>query len=435
METKSIFRTGVLGVQMMFVAFGSLVLVPVLTGLDPSIALFTSGIGTLIFHLLTRSKVPVYLASSFAFIAPIGVCLNQFGAAATFGALAFVGLVYILLSFLARIGGHALIHKILPPIVTGPVIMVIGLQLAPVAVNMARGLTGDGSAVILPSVYAVPISLITFTTVVIVVRWGGKFFGLIPVLSGIFVGYLAALVFELVSPADVTVINFKMIADANWFTFPWIDAYRSGTYAFPTFNPGAILYMLPVAIAPAIEHIGDVLAISSVTGKDYLDDPGLERTLLGDGVATTVASLLGGPPNTTYSEVTGAVALTRAFNPIYMKIAAVTAILLAFSGKLGAFIHSIPTSVMGGVLIVLFGMIAAVGIGSLVRAATDMNDSRNLIIVSVILVLGLGGMSISVGNFTMGGVGLAGMVGLLLNLLLPPSKVKAVPASKENSDG
>lgn len=415
-------KTVVLGIQMLFVAFGALVLVPLLTGLDPSIALFTSGIGTLIFHLITRRKVPIYLASSFAFIAPIQFSITHYGIGSTFGALAAVGGVYLLLALVAKLEGHAAIHKILPPIVTGPVIMTIGLKLAPVAVCMAQGKTSDGSVELMPYSYAMILSAVSVLTVIAVVVKGGKFFSLIPVLCGIVAGYLATLVLCLFAPDGVVLVNFAAIADAAWFSVPWRHAIEAGTYELPVFNLEAILFMLPVAIAPAIEHIGDVLAISSVTGKDFLEDPGIERTLAGDGVATTVAALLGGPPNTTYSEVTGAVALTKAFNPVYMIIAAVTAIVLAFVGKLGAVLQTIPGPVMGGILIVLFGMIAAVGIGSLIRARTDLNDSRNLIIISVILVLGIGGMEVSIGHFTFGGIGLAGLVGIVLNMVLPRRK-------------
>lgn len=415
-------KTLVLGVQMLFVAFGALVLVPLLTGLDPSIALFTSGVGTLVFHLITRMKVPVYLASSFAFIAPIQFCVKQYGIGSTLGALAAVGGVYLILSLIAKLEGHAAIHKFLPPIVTGPVIMTIGLKLAPVAVFMAQGKTGDGSFVLMPYMYAMIISFVSVVTVIFVVIKGGKFFSLIPVLSGIVAGYLATLVLSLFAPEGVTLIDFSAITNASWLSNPWTNAIAAGKYEFPVFNIEAILFMLPVAIAPAIEHIGDILAISSVTRKDFLENPGIDKTLAGDGIATTIAALLGGPPNTTYSEVTGAIALTKAFNPIYMVIAAVTAIVLAFVGKLGAVLQTIPGPVMGGILIVLFGMIAAVGIGSLVRAKTDLNNPRNLIIVSVILVLGIGGMEVSFCDFTFGGIGLAGLVGIILNMILPKWK-------------
>lgn len=410
MEEKFTYKHLLLGVQMLFVAFGSLVLVPLLTGLDPSIALFTAGIGTLIFQFITKRKVPVFLASSFAFIAPIQMGIKQFGIAQTLGGLVAAGLVYILFSLIVKIGGVEMIHKILPPIVTGPIIMVIGLKLAPIAVNMAKSFDGSGQF----NSKAMIISFITLMTAIIVVAFGKKVLSLIPVLSGITVGYIVSLF--------LGVVSFQPIIQAKWFSIPWKEAINSGAYAFPEFNLIAILFILPVAIAPAIEHIGDILAISSVTGKDFTDDPGLHRTLLGDGVATTVASFLGGPPNTTYSEVTGAVALTKSFNPIYMTIAAITAIIIAFIGKLGAILKTIPVPVMGGIMILLFGMIAAVGIGSLVKNKVDMNLPRNLIIISVILVVGIGNMTLTIAAVNLESIGLAGIVGIFLNLILPGEK-------------
>ncbi|WP_022850776.1 uracil-xanthine permease family protein [Limisalsivibrio acetivorans] len=410
MQEAQGFKKLILGVQMLFVAFGALVLVPLLTGLDPSIALFTAGIGTLIFQVITKNTVPVFLASSFAFIAPIQYSIKNFGYGETFGALAFAGLSYILFSFLAKQGGVKAIEKYLPPIVTGPVIMVIGLTLAPVAVNMAKSFDGSGNL----DQKAVIISAVSLITAILVVTYGKKLFSLIPILTGIVAGYLLSLV--------MGVVSFDPIANASWFALPWVEAAKSGSFEFPIFDLAAILYILPVAIAPAIEHVGDVLAISSATGKDYLKQPGLHRTLLGDGIATSAAGLLGGPPNTTYSEVTGAVALTKAFNPVYMRIAAVTAIILAFFGKLGAVLKTIPVPVMGGIMILLFGMIAAIGVGSLVRAKVDMSHPRNLVIASVVLVTGIGNLTLSVGDFALGGIGLAGVIGVVLNLILPKEK-------------
>ena len=397
----------ILGVQMLFVAFGALVLVPLLTGLDPSIALFTAGAGTLLFHALTGGKVPIFLASSFAFIAPISFAMKQFGPGATFGALFCAGLVYLLFSLMARIGGRDMLNRYLPPIVTGPVIMVIGLKLAPVAVGMTRSFNGSGVA----DGKALFIAACSLLTAVAAVMYGKKWLSLIPILCGIIVGYLVSLV--------MGVVDFTLVKEAAWLGSPWTAALKNGSFAWPRFDLAAILYMLPVALAPAIEHVGDILAISSVTGRDYLKSPGLHRTLLGDGLATSLAGLLGGPPNTTYSEVTGAVALTKAYDPALMRIAAVAAMILAFAGKLGAVLRTIPAPVMGGIMLLLFGMIAAIGVNSLVRAKVDMSRSRNLVIASVILTTGIGDMTISLGHFFLGGIGLAGMVGVLLNLILP----------------
>ncbi|NCD21383.1 MAG: uracil-xanthine permease [Spartobacteria bacterium] len=406
MDSMTPGRKLVLGIQMLFVAFGALVLVPLLTGLDPSIALFTAGAGTLLFHALTGGAVPIFLASSFAFIAPIQFAMKQFGPGATAGALFCAGLVYLVFSAMARVGGRELLNRYLPPIVTGPVIMVIGLKLAPVAVGMTRSFDGGT-----PDGRAVFIAACALLTAVAAVMYGKKLLSLIPVLCGIVVGYLVALA--------MGVVDFTPVREAAWFQIPWTAALAKGTFAKPVFDVAAILYMLPVALAPAIEHVGDVLAISSVTGKDYLKSPGLHRTLLGDGLATSLAGLLGGPPNTTYSEVTGAVALTKATDPGLMRIAAVAAMILAFAGKLGAVLRTIPAPVMGGIMLLLFGMIAAIGVNSLVKARVDMSRSRNLVIASVILTAGIGDMTFSCGRFCLGGIGLAGLVGVLLNLLLP----------------
>lgn len=406
----SFIKTITLGVQMLFVAFGALVLVPLLTGLDPSIALFTAGAGTLLFQIITKRKVPVFLASSFAFIAPIKYGMDHFGVGATLGGLACAGFAYIIFSVLVKIGGIDAIERFLPPIVTGPVIMVIGLNLAPVAVNMAKSFDGSGNY----NGQAMLIAFISLLTAILTVTYGKKMLSLIPVLMGIFVGYIVSLM--------MGVVSFKPIADAAWFSVPWVEAIQNGRYAMPVFDISAILYIVPVAIAPAIEHVGDILAISNTTGKDYLKDPGLHKTLLGDGLATSLASLLGGPPNTTYSEVTGAVALTKAFNPLYMTIASVTAIVLAFVGKLGAVLKTIPVPVMGGIMILLFGMIAAIGVGTIVRGKVDFSKPRNLIIASVVLVSGIGNLSFTFGEVTLGGIGLAGIVGVVLNIILPREK-------------
>ena len=400
-------RQTILGVQMLFVAFGALVLVPLLTGLDPSIALFTAGAGTLLFHFITGGKVPIFLASSFAFIAPISFAMKQFGPGATAGALFCAGLVYLLFSGMALVGGREMLNRYLPPIVTGPVIMVIGLKLAPVAVGMTRSFTSGGPV----EGKAMVLAACSLLTAVAAVMFGKKLLSLIPILCGIVAGYLVSLA--------MGVVDFTSVKEAAWFQIPWTLAMEKGSFARPVFDVAAILYMLPVALAPAIEHVGDILAISSVTGKDYLKDPGLHRTLLGDGLATSLAGILGGPPNTTYSEVTGAVALTKAYDPVLMRIAAVAAILLAFVGKLGAILLTIPAPVMGGIMLLLFGMIAAIGVDSLVKSRVDMSRSRNLVIASVILTAGIGDMTVTCGRFCLGGIGFAGLVGVVLNLILP----------------
>ncbi|MCK5312947.1 MAG: uracil-xanthine permease [Desulfobacteraceae bacterium] len=399
-------KDGFLGAQMLFVAFGALVLVPILTGLDPNVALFTAGVGTLIFQIITKGKVPIFLASSFAFLPPIMYGVAKWGIPQTMCGLAAAGVVYIVLSFIVRWRGSEIIKKILPPVVTGPVIMVIGLILAPVAVNMAMGKTGDGSFVLFPEKTALVIGLAALVTTVLVSILGKGVMKLIPILCGIVVGYIIALFYG--------IVDFSAIAKAPWFALP--------NFVFPEWNFQAVLYILPIAIAPAIEHFGDVVAISGVTGKDYLKDPGIKNTMLGDGIATTFASCLGGPPNTTYSEVTGAVALTKAFNPAIMTWAAITAVLLAFVGKLGAILQTIPSPVMGGIMLLLFGAIMVIGLNTLVKSKEDLMEARNLTIVALILIFGIGGMSFSAGDFALQGIGLAGVLGVLLNLLLPGKK-------------
>ena len=397
------FRDCLLGAQMLFVAFGSLVLVPLLTGLNSNVALFTAGVGTLIFQICTRGKVPIFLASSFAFIAPIIYGAQTWGMAQTLGGLFCSGLVYVLLSLLIRWRGMGIILRLLPPIVTGPVIVVIGLVLAPVAVNMALGKSGDGAQQIVPENTAMIISMASLAATVLVSLLGRGFLRLVPILCGIAVGFAASLA--------LGVGGWEKVLAAPWLAVP--------AFTFPEFSLEPILFIIPITLAPAIEHFGDVIAISSVTGKDYLKDPGIKNTMLGDGIATMAACAVGGPPNTTHSEVTGAVTLTRAFNPAVMTWAALCAILLSFLSKLGAFLSSIPTPVMGGIMILLFGAIMVVGLNTLVRAREDLMEARNMVIVALIIIFGVGGMQFSIGSFKLGGIGLAAVTGVLLNLFLP----------------
>lgn len=387
------------GAQMLFVAFGALVLVPLLTGLDPSVALFTAGAGTLVFHAITKQTVPVFLASSFAFIAPIQGSIASFGVSATMGGLMAAGFVYVAISQAVRLKGTAWLNRLLPAVVVGPVIMVIGLALAPVAVSMATGETSDniGYGV------AIFVSMASLLVTLVLAVFGRGLLRLVPIIGGITTGYILSLL--------MGVVDFTPVQEAAWLSVP--------NFTAPTFHWAAILFMIPVAIAPAVEHIGDMVAIGSVTRKNYLEKPGLHRTLLGDGLATTVAALFGGPPNTTYSEVTGAVTLTRAFNPKYMVVAAVIAIILAFVSKLGALLQTIPGPVMGGIMTLLFGSIAVVGMNTLVRAGQSLTAPRNLVVVSLILVFGIGGMQFGGGQFTLQGVSLAALVGIALNWLLP----------------
>ncbi|EJG1640077.1 uracil-xanthine permease [Vibrio alginolyticus] len=391
------------GAQMLFVAFGALVLVPLLTGLDPNVALFGAGVGTLLFQLMTKRSVPIFLASSFAFIAPIMFGIQTWGIGATMGGLMAAGLVYVALGAMIKVRGVGFIHKILPPVVVGPVIMVIGLGLAPTAVNMAVGKTGDGAAQLVNGDAAIIISAVSLLTTIVLSVFAKGFLKLVPIVGGILAGYSVSLFYG--------VVDFTPIEQAAWLAMP--------NFTAPEFNINAILFMIPVAIAPAVEHVGDMLAISNVTGKNYLKKPGLHRTIAGDGVATIAASMVGAPPNTTYSEVTGAVMLTKAFNPVIMTWAAITAIVLALVGKLGAVLQTIPVPVMGGIMILLFGSIATVGLNTLIKNNVDLHKSRNLVIVAVTLVFGIGGMAFGIGEFSLQGVSLCGIVAIILNLVLP----------------
>ncbi|MBS9725208.1 uracil-xanthine permease family protein [Stutzerimonas stutzeri] len=391
------------GAQMLFVAFGALVLMPLITGMDPNVALFTAGLGTLLFQLITKRQVPVFLASSFAFIAPIIAAKGEFGLPAVMGGVGAAGLVYMVLGFAVRLKGPGFIDRLLPPVVIAPVIISIGLALSPVAVNMAMGKAGDGSAQLIPYHTAMFISMPALITTLLVAVLGKGLFRLVPILAGVAVGYGLSFAFG--------VVDTSGIAAAPWLAMP--------NFITPEFNIGAILFMVPVALAPAIEHIGGVVAIGSVTGNNYVKKPGLHRTLLGDGVATSAAGLFGGPPNTTYAEVTGAVMLTKNYNPKIMTWAAIFAIALAFIGKFGAGLLSIPVPVMGGILCLLFGSIAVVGLSTLIRHQVDLSEARNLIIVSVTLVFGIGGMAIGYGEFTLSGISLCAIIALLLNLVLP----------------
>ncbi|WFN36651.1 uracil-xanthine permease family protein [Methanomicrobium antiquum] len=400
-------KKGISGLQILFVAFGALVLVPLITGLDPSVALFTAGLGTLIFQVVTRWKVPIFLASSFAFIPAITYGVSAWGIPSTMCGLAAAGLFYVVLSFVIRYFGVGIVHKIFPPIVVGPVIAVIGLSLAPTAVSQALGQSGDVQ--LIPLETSLIIAAVSLLTTIAFFAYAKGWLKLVPILFGIAAGYIVSLLFG--------VVKFESIFESAWVEVPH--------FVLPEWNLAAIIFIVPFAIAPAIEHFGDILAISSVTGKDYLKDPGIHKTMLGDGIATFAASFLSGPPNTTYSEVTGAVALTKSYNPFIMTAAAIFAIIFAFIGKIGAFLQTIPLPVMGGVMILLFGLIASLGIDQLVRNKVDLRNNKNLIILSIVLVTGIGGLFVPIGDAEIAGVGLAAILGVILNLVLPEPKEEA----------
>lgn len=391
-------RQIIIGIQFLFVAFGATVLVPLLVGIDPSIALFSAGIGTLLFHLITKGKVPVFLGSSFAFIAPIIEATKLFGLAGTLSGLIAVGFVYMAVSGLIKLWGLGFIERIFPSVVVGPVIMVIGLSLASVGVDMAKT---DW-----------PIAIASLLTAIIIVIYTKGLIKLIPIFMGIVVGYVLAVI--------LGKVDFTPIKEADWFSLP--------PFTMPEWSWKAIVYMIPVAIAPLIEHVGDMYAIGAVAEKNFIKKPGLHRTMLGDGVATSLAALMGSVPNTTYSEVTGAISLTKITNPRILRIAAITAIVFSLVGKISGFLKSIPPSVLGGIMLLLFGMIASVGIRTLVDSKAKLTSTRNQVIVSLILTIGIGGAVISIGNFSLAGIGLASLVGVILNLVLPdkskPVKIK-----------
>ena len=395
------FKTAVAGAQILFVAFGAMVLVPLLTGLNPAMALLGAGIGTLLFQALTGRKVPIFLGSSFAFIAPIIYAMQEWGMGGTMFGLFAAGFMYFVFAALIKYFGLPVVNRVLPPVVIGPVIMVIGLSVAAVAGNMAMGRAGGNQ--VLDYSHSLLLSGFTFAVTVMVAVFGSKMMKLVPILIGVAAGYLMALAMGMVDTAP--------IAAAPWFAVPHFHS--------PQVNWQAALFMLPVAIAPAIEHIGGIMAIGKVTGKDYAAEPGLHRTLAGDGLGVCVAGLIGGPPVTTYGEVTGAVMLTKNSNPAIMTWAAIFAICMAFFGKFNAFLASIPLPVMGGVMILLFGTIASLGLKTLIDAQVNLMQPKNLVIVSSVLTVGVGGMEMKLGSFSFAGVGLCALLAILLSLLLP----------------
>lgn len=385
----SLIQQIVVGVQFLFVAFGATVLVPLLVGLDPSAALFCAGAGTLIFHALTKGIVPIFLGSSFAFIAPIIKATELYGIAGTLSGLIGVSLVYFLMSALVRIQGVSVINRLFPPVVVGPIIILIGISLSGSGVKMAETNW--------------LLALISLATAILVNLRGKGLLRLIPIFSGIIVGSIVA---YLMGEMDLTEVSA-----ASFFSFP--------KFVRPEFSWEAILFMIPVAIAPVIEHIGDVYVVNSVAGKDFVANPGLHRTLLGDGFACMLAGFLGGPPVTTYSEVTGAMSITKITSPMVIRIAAVTGILFSLIGKVSALLRAIPQSVLGGIMLLLFGTIATAGVANMLQHKVDLTNIRNIIIFSLTLTVGIGGAVFTWGEFSLSGIGLAAVVGVLLNLILP----------------
>lgn len=405
-------KLALLGIQHVFAMFGATVLVPMLTGMSPAVALFCAGVGTWIFHLCTGRKVPTFLGSSFAFIAAIQgaaqICSDnaEIGTDAYLAALPYAtggiivaGALYLVLALLVRLVGAERVRSFFPPIVTGPVVTIIGLMLAPSAINNITTQIGTVNVGLNWLVAAIAIAAIFVTSL-----FAKGLFKLVPILIGIIVGYVAAICCGMV--------NFTTIAQAPWLDLP--------PFFLPKFDMRAIGLVAPIAIVTFVEHIGDVTASSAVVGKDFIKDPGLHRTLMGDGLATMFAGLVGGPANTTYSENTGVLAATKNYNPLTLEIAACFAILISFLGKFAALITSMPGPVIGGVSIVLYGMIAAVGLRTLVENQVDFTKTRNLLIAAVMLVLGLGAdKAITIGGVAISGVALAAVLGIILNKILP----------------
>ena len=396
-ENLSLVKKTVVGVQFLFVAFGATVLVPLLIGIDPATALFTAGLGTFIFHFVTKGKVPIFLGSSFAFIAPIIAATKQWGLPGTLAGLTAVSLVYFVMSALVKWQGKRFLDRIFPPVVIGPVIILIGLSLSGSAVNMAKT---DWM-----------LAFVALITAIVVLTFSRGMLKLVPIILGILVGYVVAVA--------MNKVDFSGVAAASWIAMP--VHFDTITH----FQWAPFLYMIPVAIAPVLEHIGDVYVVGAVAKKDFVADPGIHRTMLGDGCACLASAFLGGPPETTYSEVTGAMSITKITSPTVIRISAATAICFSVVGKLSALLQSIPQAVLGGIMLLLFGTIASVGVQNLMQNKVDMNDTRNVIIISVMLTMGLGGAVLSSGSFAISGIGLSAVVGVVLNLVLPKTKKEA----------
>ncbi|WP_297406601.1 uracil-xanthine permease family protein [uncultured Cetobacterium sp.] len=394
----------VLGVQHVLAMFGATVLVPFLTGLNPSVALLSAGIGTLLFHLCTKGIVPVFLGSSFAFIGALALVLKDSGIAAVKGGVISAGFVYIFMSLMVKVFGVDRIKSFFPPVVVGPIIMVIGLRLSPVALSMAGYSNGHFD---LKSLIVAAIVICCMVSISILEK---SFFRLVPILISVIVGYATA--------AALGMVDYAPIAHAQWIGFS--SSALKDLLTVPQFTITSILAIAPIALVVFIEHIGDITTNGAVVGKDFFKNPGISRTLLGDGVATVVAGFLGGPANTTYGENTGVLAVTKVYDPAILRIAACYAIVLSFIGKFGVILQTIPTPVMGGISIILFGMIASVGVRTLIDANLDFSHSRNLLIASLIFVLGIAIDNIVIWKtVSLSGLAIAALIGVVLNKILP----------------
>ena len=397
----------ILGIQHVLAMFGATVLVPFLTGLNPSIALISAGVGTLIFHLCTKRIVPVFLGSSFAFIGALTLVLKNEGIGAIKGGVIAAGLIYVIMSFLVKTFGVEKIKSFFPPIVTGPIIMLIGLRMSPTALNMAGYANGKFDTKSLIVAFSVILTMVSITMM------KKSFLRLIPILAAVIVGYIVATILGMV--------DFSVVSQAKWIGLSTEAA--SDLFTIPSMSLTGIIAIAPIALVVFIEHIGDITTNGAVVGKDFFKDPGIHRTLLGDGLATIAAGFLGGPANTTYGENTGVLAVTGVYDPAILRIAACYAIILGFIGKFGILLQTIPLPVMGGVSVILFGMIASVGVRTVVDAQLDFGNSRNLIISSIIFVLGIAVDNISIWQtVSVSGLALAAFSGVVLNKILPKDR-------------
>ena len=406
MNEMTVGKKFVLGMQHVLAMFGATVLVPMLTGLNPGIAILAAGVGTLVFHSVTKGIVPVFLGSSFAFIGAISLILSQYGIAAVKTGIIATGCVYVLMAGIIKFVGVKRVQSFFPPIVVGPIIMVIGLRLSPTAINMLK----TGEAI---DAQKALVAALVVTIVIAVSIWAKGFFKMIPILIAVTTGYVVSLAIGMV---DVT-----PIMEAGWIGFSE-EAWQQIT-TFPELSTNAltaVIAIAPIAFVVFIEHIGDITTNGAVVGKNFFDNPGIHRTLLGDGLATIAAGLLGGPANTTYGENTGVLAVTKVYDPKIIRIAATFAIVLSLCGKFTAIVQTIPDAVMGGISIVLFGMIAAVGVRTLVDERLDFTHSRNLLIAAVIFVIGIGVTDVAITEtLTISGLAIAALLGVILNKVLP----------------
>jgi uracil permease len=411
-----------LSFQHVFAMFGATILVPILTGLDPAAALFTAGTGTLLYILITGAKVPAFLGSSFAFIAPIIAIAGGVGGpnmSYALGGAVAAGIFYCLVGLIIKFAGMGWLDKALPPVVIGSVIVVIGLNLAPTAMAMAMnkgGSVGGEYSLVLLSIAGVTLGVTVAANILL-----KGFFSTIPILIGLIAGYFFTLIMGSFFP-EYAIIDFKVVAEAPWFGLP--------RFKVPSFNFVAVLTFIIVSLATICEHLGDTLVTSKVVGQDFYKNPGLHRTLTGDGLATSWAAFWGGPPNTTYGENIGVMAITRVYSVWVIGGAAVIAVFLSFFRKFGAIIQTIPTPVLGGISMLLFGIIASSGLRTIVESGVDYKDKRNLTISSVIFVIGIGGGRLAFTitqdlHFELAGVALATLVGIILNLIFPAGRDSA----------